>query len=441
MDKVDILKKMIARMPGDADTWYLLGMELSEAGHLDEALKAYTKALKYSDSDQKVKIYAELDRITSQISGSDQPNVPLNNDANGSDEKNILFEATSDGAPGSLLSEDSEDMEDASERYYKDDQADTAENDRPVKLKLLRGGISNTGSHPAMEINKPVTSFADIGGLEELKETIRMRIIKPFNNPGLFSMFKKKTGGGLLLYGPPGCGKTFMAKATAGECSAKFIPVHITDILDPYIGMSEQNVKAIFSNARSNRPCILFFDEIDTVGFNRAKLSSEHMRSVIDQLLTEIEGIDTSTEKMLIIGATNMPWDVDPAFKRPGRFDKAIFVPPPDLKAREVIFRLKLEGRPYENVDFSALAKNTELFSGADIENVVETAAEYVITDIMKTGLERRINMGDLGNAVKNTKPSTIEWLRTIKNYVKYANQSGIYDDVEKYINGVKKYF
>ncbi|MGE5577709.1 MAG: AAA family ATPase, partial [Syntrophothermus sp.] len=172
---------------------------------------------------------------------------------------------------------------------------------------------------------------------------------------------------------------------------------------------------------------------------NRAKLSSDLMRPIIDQLLAEIEGIDSSTDKLLIIGATNMPWDVDPAFKRPGRFDKMLFVPPPDEVAREAIFKLKLADKPAEAIDFKLLAAKTELYSGADIENVVELATENVIAEILKTGVERPVQMKDLLEAVEATKPSTIEWLRTIKNYVKYANQSGLYDEVEKFLARHKK--
>jgi SpoVK/Ycf46/Vps4 family AAA+-type ATPase len=129
-----------------------------------------------------------------------------------------------------------------------------------------------------------------------------------------------------------------------------------------------------------------------------------------------------------------MPWDVDTAFKRPGRFDKTIFVSPPDQGARALIFKLKLKDRPTDIIDYNMLAKNTELYSGADIENVVEVATENVITEILSSGVERLITMNDLVEAIKCTKPSTIEWLRTIKNYVKYSNQAGVYDEVEKFL-------
>ena len=277
-----------------------------------------------------------------------------------------------------------------------------------------------------------------MGGLNKVKSAISMKIIKPFENPGLFSKFNKKIGGGILLFGPPGCGKTFMAKATAGECKARFINVRITDILDPYIGQSEKNINSMFEEAKMKKPCVLFFDEIDTLGYSRAKLSSQYLRGVIDQFLCEMDGLDSLKDKVMVIGATNTPWDVDSAFKRPGRFDRVVFVEPPDNEARKVIFKLKLEGKPVCSVDFNILSQATELYSGADIENVVDIAAEKVIEEIMESGIEREITQEDLIYAIKQTKPSTLEWLRIVKNYITYSNQSGFYDDVKEYISKIK---
>lgn len=307
------------------------------------------------------------------------------------------------------------------------------------RLRVIKGGNASDDAYSKKGALSDI-NFNDVGGLDDLKNAIKIKIIKPFLTPGLFEKFKKKSGGGLLLFGPPGCGKTFIARATAGECSAIFKPVHITDVLDPYFGQSAQNIKDIFSVARARKPCILFFDEIDTIGLNRAKTSTDMMRSVVDQLLSEIEGIDSNTERILIIGATNMPWDIDPALRRPGRFDRTVFVPPPDMNAREVIFKLKMEGRPCESIDYKLLARESELFSGADIENVIETATENVLEEILATGDERNLKQEDLIKALKSVKPSTIEWLRTIGNYVKYANQSGVYDEVERYLSKHKKY-
>jgi SpoVK/Ycf46/Vps4 family AAA+-type ATPase len=282
---------------------------------------------------------------------------------------------------------------------------------------------------------KETITFKDVGGLDKLKSTIEMKIIKPFQSPEIFAKFHKKSGGGILIYGPPGCGKTFIAKATAGECSAHFRSVRITDILGSYIGESERNMMDIFETARAQKPCVLFFDEVDTLGFSRIKASSSVTRGVVDQLLTEIEGIDTNTDKLLIIGATNMPWDVDEALRRPGRFDRSVFVPPPDNNAREVIFRLKLTGRPVDRIDLRALAEKSPFFSGADIEHAVELAAEHVLEEILRTGDQNLlITQHILVEILSNEKPSTLGWMKTVKDFVKYANQTGFYNEVENYL-------
>ncbi|BBK76131.1 MULTISPECIES: ATP-binding protein [Clostridium] len=402
MNKIEVIKNMIEQNFSNGSLWYLLGIEYKEQEMDSEALRAFSEALKYCDKELENKIYSELGNISYKS------------------EKNIY------------------DITISKEKDDKDILQSSEVVDNVISLNIIEGGHKTKVSDEKDDGLSDVY-FSDVGGLENLKNIIRMKIIEPFTNPGLFQRFRKKIGGGILLFGPPGCGKTYIAMATAGECNAKFIPVHITDILDPYLGVSAQNIKDIFSSARAKKPCILFFDEVDTIGYNRSKLSSEHMRPIIDQLLSEIEGIDTSTDKMLIIGATNMPWDVDSAFKRPGRFDKIIFVPPPDIKARGKIFELKLKERPVEEINYEVLAKLTELYSGADIDNVVEVATENVINEILLSGIERNITMEDLVKAIQSTKPSTIDWLRTIKNYVKYANQSGLYDDVDSFISKYKK--
>jgi SpoVK/Ycf46/Vps4 family AAA+-type ATPase len=281
-------------------------------------------------------------------------------------------------------------------------------------------------------IDRSVT-FKDVGGLAEIKKAIEMKIIKPFKNPDLFTKFRKKSGGGVLLYGPPGCGKTFLAKATAGECNAHFINVSITDILDPYLGVSERNIRAIFEEARKQKPCVLFFDEIDSLGYKRSRLRGETVRTVIDEFLSQLQGFNTDNEGVLIIGATNMPWDVDEAFKRPGRFDKLLLVSPPDLEARKEIFKLKTQDLDIKGIDYDQLASSTELYSGADIQNVIELASEYVISDILETGIERDIRMKDIELAIVETTPSTLEWISTVKNIIKFSDNK-FYDEVRKFI-------
>lgn len=279
-------------------------------------------------------------------------------------------------------------------------------------------------------------TFAQVGGLESLKEAARMKIILPFQKPELFAKYGKKAGGGLLLYGPPGCGKTHFAKAVAGECGAAFFNVGIHDILNLYVGNSERNMRRLFETARSNKPAILFIDEIDALGRKRELMRHSGMTTTINAFLNELDGVGNDNAGLLVMGATNAPWDIDSAFKRPGRFDQRLFVPPPDLAARESILRIHLADKPVAPLDLAQIARNTEHFSGADLAALVSQAADLALTDILKTGNERPIDSKDIAAVLKQIKPSTLEWLAVAKNYVEYANEEGSYDEIRDYLAG-----
>ena len=287
---------------------------------------------------------------------------------------------------------------------------------------------------PALEalLNQNLVDFSDVGGMDELKERIRMSIIYPFKNKELFKKFKKKIGGGILMYGPPGCGKTLIAKATAGECGAHFMNISIHDILSKWIGESEHRVHELFETARRKSPTIIFIDEIDAMCIKRS--DAGHTASLVNSFLTEIDGATSNNEDVLVIGATNTPWRIDSAFRRPGRFDHVLFVPPPDTGARESIFDLALNDIPQDKIDVRKLAKISEKFSGADIAATVSAAGEEVIQEIMRTGKESKVSEKNLLKAVKKHRPTTLEWLEQAANYASYANQSGLYDDLADYI-------
>lgn len=280
--------------------------------------------------------------------------------------------------------------------------------------------------------NLPTIDFTEIGGMEALKERIRMSIIYPFKNKELFKKFKKRSGGGIMFYGPPGCGKTLISRATAGECGAHFINISINDILSKWIGESEARLHEIFATARRKAPTIIFIDEIDALAVKRSDAGNS--ASLVNILLTEIDGASSNNEDLLIIGATNTPWRVDSAFRRPGRFDHVLFVPPPDLEARESILSIVLDGIPQEKLDIKKLAKVTERFSGADLRAIVESASEMAIQEIMRTGKEGVVTQKQLLNAIKKARPTTLEWMEQASNYASYANQSGLYDDLAAYI-------
>ncbi|MDQ3051680.1 MAG: AAA family ATPase [Bacteroidota bacterium] len=279
-------------------------------------------------------------------------------------------------------------------------------------------------------LEKPAINFDDVGGMNGVKKEIELKIIKPLLHPELYKAYGKKTGGGILLYGPPGCGKTYIARATAGAVKAMFISVGLNDILDMWIGNSEKNLHDIFEVARQNVPCVLFFDEIDALGASRSDMKQSSGRHLINQFLQELDGIGNNNDGILVLGATNAPWHLDPAFRRPGRFDRIIFVPPPDEEARTSILRLKLKGKPVEAIDYTTLSKKLENYSGADIEAIIDIAIEDKLEAAFEDGIAKPITTKDLMNAAKKHKASTQEWFASAKNFALFANDTGLYDDI-----------
>jgi SpoVK/Ycf46/Vps4 family AAA+-type ATPase len=287
---------------------------------------------------------------------------------------------------------------------------------------------------PKRDIERPKISFADVGGMEKVKEEIRLKIIHPLTHADLYQAYGKPVGGGILMYGPPGCGKTYLARATAGEIKAAFISVGINDVLDMWIGNSERNLHSLFEQARQNQPCVLFFDEVDALGASRTDMRHHAGRQLINQFLAEMDGVKSSNEGVLILAATNAPWHLDSAFRRPGRFDRVLFVPPPDAAARASILRLQCKGKPMEEIDFDHLGNKTDNFSGADLKAVVDVAIERKLQEALKTGVPKPLTTKDLAATAGTLKPTTKEWFATARNYALYSNQGGIYDDILKHL-------
>ncbi|MEZ4911086.1 MAG: AAA family ATPase [Saprospiraceae bacterium] len=282
-------------------------------------------------------------------------------------------------------------------------------------------------------MQKPPINFDDVGGMEELKEQIELKIIKPIENAQLFEVYGKKVGGSILLYGPPGCGKTYIARATAGQINANFINVGISDILDMWNGRSEKNLSYIFDVARRNAPCVIFFDEIDALGANRADMKNVAGRNIVSQLLAELDSVQTSNDGILVMGATNAPWHLDPAFRRPGRFDKILFIPPPDAHSKEKILSILLRNKPVDNIDIPKVLQNTKDFSGADLVLMLDIAIERKLKDAMKSGVPSPITTNDLIHAKNQMHASTLEWFNAAENYASNSNESGIFNEILKY--------
>ena len=295
-------------------------------------------------------------------------------------------------------------------------------------------GADDGGPGSDVPVERPKISFKDVGGMEPLKDEIRMKIIHPLAHADLYKAYGKAIGGGILMYGPPGCGKTQLARATAGEIKAKFISIGITDVLDMWIGNSERNLHALFDRARRNKPCVLFFDEVDALAASRSDMRQAAGRHQINQFLAELDGVTASNDGVLILAATNAPWHVDAAFRRPGRFDRVLFVPPPDAAARADIVRVHLAGKPTKDVDPDQVARKTDGFSGADLKAVVDLAIEAKLREAMRDGVPKPLTTKDLLAAAGQVRPTTKEWFGTARNHALYANQGGAYDDILKYL-------
>lgn len=309
----------------------------------------------------------------------------------------------------------------------------------PAQPVTVQGGTEELTAADIAEAVRDATepaglrvTFNDIGGMTDVIDRIRMNIIYPFKNPGVFRKFNRSAGGGILLYGPPGCGKTHIARATAGECGATFVSIAITDVLSKWLGESERHLHELFESARRRAPAVVFIDEIDAIGMSRGDASST-VAPIVNVLLTEMDGIATDNSNVMVLAATNSPWRVDSALRRPGRFDRVLFVPPPDAAARQAILDINLRDLPHEEIDTAKLAKQTDRFSGADLRALVMRGSELAIMAEMKTGVSGKVTQRMLQDAAKGMRPSTAEWLETARNYASYGNRAGLYDELVEY--------
>jgi SpoVK/Ycf46/Vps4 family AAA+-type ATPase len=285
---------------------------------------------------------------------------------------------------------------------------------------------------------RPHLTLADVGGLEEVKARLDAAFLAPLRNPELRRYYGKSLRGGLLLYGPPGCGKTFLARAVAGELGASFFALGLSDVLDMWLGESERRMHDAFEHARRAAPCVLFLDELDALGQKRSHLRHSAGRNVVNQLLAELDGAVSDNEGVFVLAATNHPWDVDTALRRPGRLDRTVLVLPPDRPARETILAKALADRPVAGADVARLARQSENYSGADLVHLVEVAAELALQESLRTGDMRPITQDELDRARREVTPSTRAWFSVAHNYALYANEGGQYDDLLAYVRAHK---
>ncbi|PIY60131.1 ATPase, partial [Candidatus Woesearchaeota archaeon CG_4_10_14_0_8_um_filter_47_5] len=288
--------------------------------------------------------------------------------------------------------------------------------DQPISKELLEKlRISQQDFIDALKVVRPSTMreilveipnirWTDIGGIQDVKQELQEAVEWPLKNPEAFKRLGVKPPKGILLYGPPGTGKTFLAKAVATESKANFISIKGPELLSKWVGESEKAVRKVFEKARQTSPSIIFFDELDSLAPRRGASSDSHVSErVVNQLLTEMDGLESLAD-VIIIAATNRPDIVDPALLRPGRFDRIILTPVPDLPGREAIFTVHTHSMPLaKDVDLKALATGTDGYVGADIEAVCREAAMLALrANIEATEVTKK----DFESALEKIKPS-----------------------------------
>ncbi|WP_424887556.1 ATP-binding protein [Streptomyces sp. XH2] len=300
---------------------------------------------------------------------------------------------------------------------------------------LSAHGDDDPAGVSAWDVETAGLSLSDVGGMEQVKERLEAAFLAPMRNPELRKLYGKSLRGGLLMYGPPGCGKTYIARAVAGELGARFMSVSISDVLDMWIGNSERNLRELFETARRSAPCVVFLDELDALGAKRSQLRHSGLRTTVNQLLLELDGVDgQANEGLFVLAATNHPWDVDPALRRPGRLDRTVLVLPPDEPARESILRHHLKDRPIARIDLRKLVKRTDGFSGADLRHVCESAAERALMDSVRSGRPRMIETDDLLAVLTQVRSSTGPWFDSARRVAQFANEGGQYDELLAYL-------
>jgi SpoVK/Ycf46/Vps4 family AAA+-type ATPase len=285
------------------------------------------------------------------------------------------------------------------------------------------------------EVEEPRTTLADVAGMPAIRRWLSTAFLTSLRDPKMRRLFGRSLRGGLLMYGPPGCGKTFLARALAGELEAGFLGIDLAHVVDMWLGYSRRSIHEIFETARAAAPCLLYLDQLDAIGPRRAGRRHSIGRGVVDQLVAELYSASEEHEGVFVVAATEHPWDVDSLLRQPGRLDHRLLVLPPDLQAREAIIRSVLAGRPLaEDLDLAGLAARTDRYSAADLAQLCESAAVAALEASLVSNSSRPIAMADFTRGLHEIRPSTPPWFELARDYARFAAEPGSYDDLVSYL-------
>ena len=268
----------------------------------------------------------------------------------------------------------------------------------------------------------PNIKFDDVAGLDDVKKAITIRMINPIKYPDKYKLYGKKTGGGVLLYGPPGTGKTMIAKAIANEVGAKFYAVKGSDIVSKWVGDSEKNINSLFQEANKQDRAIIFIDEMDSLIGKRGV--DTHNDKRVNEFLQQIDGFAGRNPNLLLLGATNRPWDIDGAALRSGRFSQKIYIPLPDAPARKFMIEKNMKGVPVaKDFDVDKIVAQTEMYSGADIEELCDRAKDEPLLKAIATDSIILVTNKDFDDVLAKMPPSVTE--SELKQFEEYNKEMG----------------
>jgi hypothetical protein len=294
-----------------------------------------------------------------------------------------------------------------------------------VPQPFVDSGTAPLGEPIRFDVEMAKLRLSDVIGMAEVKRRLDALFVAPRRSRG---GTRPTVGGGVVLYGPPGVGKTFLARAAAGELGARFLAVNLADGPEIWTGSPERNLREVFTEARRAAPCLLFLDEVDSLGHKRKQGGNpSNPRGMVNTLLAELEGVGRDGDGLFVLAGSSNPWDMDPVLRRPGRLDRMLLVAPPDQPAREAILHHLLREHRLAGINLRELAKRTEEYSAADLAGVCEIAVE-------RAGAGRPVGQRDFEAALAELRGSTAGWLSIARNATAFANADGSYDDLHLYL-------